>query len=530
MISSLTWVPAGGMARKPKKYKLTAEDYALMQQMADEDEGVGERGSALRAALKGRSLTGDEDGGISDDDSDSDAEDGLAPSALRAMAGLVDSSNAMGPGAGPGHDGIGDDDDNSSEEDDYLLRESDAVLLAAKSMEDYSALEVHVYNHEDGNFYVHHDVAMPTFPLCVEWLNFSTAAGVDGTTHNTPGSFAAMGTFHPGIEIYDLDVLEALEPDVTLGGPVNGSGSGGAGSGRRPTGPLKEGSHTAAVMALSWNRGFRNLLASGSADGTAKLWDLATQQCRLTFEHHKDKVQSVEWNPAEQNILATGSFDRTVAVVDARNPRHGSKFALPADIEDLQWNPHAPFQFVAGCEDGTLLSHDLRKGRDALFRIQAHGKAVSSLSFSQYVPGLLATASTDHAVKIWDLQSPAAAATGNANPNLVVSKNMNVGPLFSVRFFPGQPFLLATAGEEGMVAIWESSEDNHVSRCFGTSRQLESPPVFAAKTSGGAQEAAQSDSSAAAGPGFSAGTQNLTGGGGPKPKSKKGKKGRKKKK
>ncbi len=63
------------------------------------------------------------------------------------------------------------------------------------------------------------------------------------------------------------------------------------------------------------------------------------------------KVQSVEWNPAEQNILATASFDRSAAVVDARAPKSkGYKFTLPADIEALQWNPHAPFQLYAGVQ------------------------------------------------------------------------------------------------------------------------------------------------------------------------------------
>ena len=325
---------------------------------------------------------------------------------------------------------------------------------------------------------------MPTFPLCVEALDFASAdvAAGNKAAAGKPGSFAAIGTFNPAIEIFDLDVLEVLEPDVVLGGPLKASASG-----RRRNGAVagfKEGSHTGAIMALSWNHEFRNLLASGSADGTAKIWDLATQQCRRTFQHHKNKVQSVVWNPAEQNILATGSFDRTIATLDARTPGRGARFKLPSDIEDLKWNPYAPFQFVAACEDGTLLSHDIRKPQAPLFCFKAHKKAVSAISFSQYVPGLLATCSTDMSVKIFDLLHASQltgvkTATGKVNaPTLVVSKTMNVGPLFSVEFFPGQPFLLATAGELGMVAVWETTEESYVSRCFSGARVREAPPVY----------------------------------------------------
>ena len=58
--------------------------------------------------------------------------------------------------------------------------------------------------------YVHHDVPLPSFPLCL-------AHGDIGPTGNA-GNFCAVGTFSPGIEIWNLDVLNALEPSCVLGG------------------------------------------------------------------------------------------------------------------------------------------------------------------------------------------------------------------------------------------------------------------------------------------------------------------------
>jgi hypothetical protein len=61
------------------------------------------------------------------------------------------------------------------------------------------------------------------------------------SSYLTLGNVVAVGTFEPEIEIWDLDVLEILQPLITLGG-------------RDEQGKFKPGSHHQAVMSLSWNR------------------------------------------------------------------------------------------------------------------------------------------------------------------------------------------------------------------------------------------------------------------------------------
>ena len=84
------------------------------------------------------------------------------------------------------------------------------------------------------------------------------------------------------------------------------------------------------------------MLLSGSADSTVKVWDVTTQNCMHTFNHHKDKVQAVAWNPAEGTIFASAGFDKQVAIIDARQPEAVVGFPLSADVECLVWNPLNP--------------------------------------------------------------------------------------------------------------------------------------------------------------------------------------------
>jgi periodic tryptophan protein 1 len=148
----------------------------------------------------------------------------------------------------------------------------------------------------------------------------------------------AIGSMDPGIEIWDLDVADAVEPATVLGGiepaaaaeaaeAAQAAAAAGGKSAKKKAKQkakkkaekaekqLRPGSHSDAVLGLSWNRQYRNVLASASADGTVKVWDVAAQKCEHTLSHHKGKVQAVAWNPAESPVLLTGSFDRTAALV-----------------------------------------------------------------------------------------------------------------------------------------------------------------------------------------------------------------------
>lgn len=37
-----------------------------------------------------------------------------------------------------------------------------------------------VYNENEGSFYCHHDILLPSFPLCIEWLNYDHADSKPG--------------------------------------------------------------------------------------------------------------------------------------------------------------------------------------------------------------------------------------------------------------------------------------------------------------------------------------------------------------
>jgi periodic tryptophan protein 1 len=208
---------------------------------------------------------------------------------------------------------------------------------------------------------------LPNFPLCLEWLDFSPASSSSsGDMQAQPtkefGNYIAVGTLDPEIEIWSLDIVEAMYPDIVLGRPDKTAahvptplGTGKKKRKKNKHRTVSSQHHVDAVLSISWNKTHRNLLASASADRTVKLWDLRRDPTivgggdgedgegggaiRSFDKVHKDKVQAVQWNDKEPTVLLTGSYDRTVRMFDTRAPDAGVGAILGADVEALRWDP-----------------------------------------------------------------------------------------------------------------------------------------------------------------------------------------------
>jgi periodic tryptophan protein 1 len=235
---------------------------------------------------------------------------------------------------------LGADEDDEDDREELQIFATDNLLLAARIEDEVAHLEVYVYEDEADNLYVHHDIMLPAYPLCVEWINShpgkSTADAADVNTN-----FVAIGTMDPDIEIWDLDTIDCMYPNAILG---KGADESAKKKKRKKSKKANEKYHVDAVLSLAANRNHKNLLASSSADATIKLWDLQTANCAKSYDLlHTDKVCSVAWNPFQATVLLSGSYDRTVVASDMRAP--GAKvprWQVESDVETVKWDPHRP--------------------------------------------------------------------------------------------------------------------------------------------------------------------------------------------
>lgn len=337
-------------------------------------------------------------------------------------------------------------DDDSEEEGDFNLLPTDNLIAVGHVEGDAAILEIHVYNAEEAHLYVHHESFLPALPLCMEWMDYNP-----GETE--AGNYLAVGSMAPIIDIWDVDMVGALEPEFTLGRKKSKKKK------------LSAIGHKDAVLSLSWNKHVRNLLASGSADHNVLLWDMSRQDVASTLSH-PEKIQSLQFHPFEIQTLATGCCDGSVRVYDCRS-ESCKDWKVDGEVERVLWDHFNPFCFLTSTETGSVFYIDARKEKP-LWTLNAHTRSCTGLALSTQCPGCLITSSQDKTFKVWDIQS--------GTPNFVVEHDFKLGSIYTTTACPDAPFAFCIGGDNRgeNFKVWDIRQSAAVLNRFER-RQLVQP-------------------------------------------------------
>ena len=110
--------------------------------------------------------------------------------------------------------------------------------------------------------------------------------------------------------------------------------------------------HETSVTSVSFSSD-ETTLASGSGDGTVKLWNVATGHNITTLDGHTDWVSSVSFSP-DGRTLASGSWDKTVKLWDV------------ATLQNIATLPHTgSVHSVSFSSDGTILASGADGGKSS---------------------------------------------------------------------------------------------------------------------------------------------------------------------
>jgi WD40 repeat protein len=173
------------------------------------------------------------------------------------------------------------------------------------------------------------------------------------------------------------------------------------------------------------------LVASGGWDGTARLWDAEAGIALAVLEGHGANVTAVALHPAGRQV-ATGAEDGTIRVFDPRTRRllrtlagHG------ASVTSVAFTPDGRF-LLSSSRDTTLRAWDLRRGEE--IRSLAHPAPVLAAALAR-IAGLVVTGGADGSLRAfrldWDLDPEGALDASEAahlSPEVVLARTLASAP------------------------------------------------------------------------------------------------------
>ena len=337
------------------------------------------------------------------------------------------------------------DDISDEEQEDFTIHPTDSLIVCGTAQDDFSNLEIYIYDENTLDLFVHHDIALSSFPLSLEWIPFK---------NNKKCNYALVGSFTPGIEIWNLDIMDAIEPEIILGLNTESKN-------KLQKNISEELYHTDAVMSICLNNANSNYVASSGADKKVLIWDLnASPSCACTcYKEHNDKVQSVKWNKIEENLLVTGSFDKSIKIFDTRVNKSVFTYKINSDIECIDWSELDKYKMLFSFEDGRIQLFDLQQFAP-IISFKAHKKEATSVAFSPQQKSLFASCGRDGRIKIFDYNKIEKDDNNDNMPNLIMEKYIkkSVGELFTVKFAEDCDNTIAAGGSKGELFIWQLEE------------------------------------------------------------------------
>ena len=141
------------------------------------------------------------------------------------------------------------------------------------------------------------------------------------------------------------------------------------------------------------------------------------KETQVGLQSHKGAIEDIQWSPSQDHVLATCSSDTTIKLWDLRATQMKCQMSWKAsdcDVNVMSWNQYSPTKFLlaSGDDKGEFRIWDLRmlgagdsgknKEMESITRIKWHTSAITSIGFEPREESVLAVASADNKLTLWD--------------------------------------------------------------------------------------------------------------------------------
>ncbi|CAI9303732.1 unnamed protein product [Lactuca saligna] len=197
--------------------------------------------------------------------------------------------------------------------------------------------------------------------------------------------------------------------------------------------PVAEMGSNSKLSSICWNRYIKGQIASSNFEGVVQVWDVTRNQVFTEMREHESRAWSVDFSSADPTLLASGSDDGSIKLWNINQGVSVGTINTKANVCCVQFPPDSGNSLAFGSADHRMYYYDLRNTSRPLCTFIGHDKTVSYVKFID--SGTLISSSTDNTLKLWDLSecsshvvdSPLQSFTGHVNVKNFVGLSVSEG-------------------------------------------------------------------------------------------------------
>ncbi|XP_075521751.1 protein SPA1-RELATED 4-like isoform X1 [Primulina tabacum] len=197
--------------------------------------------------------------------------------------------------------------------------------------------------------------------------------------------------------------------------------------------PVVEMASGTKLSSVCWSGYIKSQIASSNFEGVVQVWDATRSQIFLEMKEHERRVWSVDFSMADPTMLASGSDDGSVKLWNINQGASVGTIKTKANVCCVQFPSDSAHCLAFGSADHRIYYYDLRNSKMPLCTLVGHHKTVSYVKFIDSTT--LVSASTDNTLKLWDLSMcnsrvldcPMQSFTGHLNVKNFVGLSVSEG-------------------------------------------------------------------------------------------------------
>ncbi|WCJ39890.1 Histone-binding protein MSI1 [Euphorbia peplus] len=227
--------------------------------------------------------------------------------------------------------------------------------------------------------------------------------------------------------------------------------------------------HNKEGYGLSWSPFKQGYLLSGSHDRRICLWDLSmaghdkVHDPLHVYEAHQSVVGDVSWHPKNENLFGSVGDDCHLTIWDLRiNLIQQSVKVHEEEINYLSFNPYNEWILATASSDTTVGLFDMRMLNAPLHVLSGHTEEVFQVEWDPHHETVLASTADDRRLNVWDLNrigdEQVELDAEDGPPELLFSHGGHKAKISDFSWNKKEAWVISSVADDNTLQVWQMDE------------------------------------------------------------------------